>query len=101
MKRKTKAQRDADRLAQLTRRIEDIYAGAIGESDRCVDNWCVDLAAMGRVLMALRARFGFAAQHWMLQPHNFEIYASPGELAARMCDQGFDADGMLSEDERP
>ena len=81
MRRQTKAQREAARLASVLQRVEDIYAGAMGESDTDPDSWCPDLAAVGRVMQAVQSRFGWPDDSFMFRRHMLEDYESPKRLA--------------------
>lgn len=82
MRRQTKQQRDAARLAAVLQRVEDIYAGAMGETERDPECWVPDLDAILRIMLALQARFGWDPDSFMFRRHFLTDYDSPKRLAA-------------------
>lgn len=81
MKRQTKSQREAARLASVLQRVEDIYAGAMGEPSCDPDDWSPDFASIGRVMQALRSRFGVECDCHIFKPWYLEKFQTPAELA--------------------
>ena len=81
MRRQTKQQREAARLASVLQRVEDIYAGAMGEPSCDPDDWSPDLAAVGRIMQAVRSRFGVEADCYIFRPWYLEKFQTPAGLA--------------------
>lgn len=81
MRRQTKAQREAARLAAVLQRVEDIYAGAMGETETDPECWVPDLAAILRIMLAMQSRFGWSPDSFMFQRHFLVDYDSPKRLA--------------------
>ena len=72
-KRKTKAQREADQRAALTRRVLDIAAGAEGgEVPLCADDFMVSAVFLSRFITALKQVFDLAEYFYL--PQNIDEY---------------------------
>lgn len=88
MKRQTKHQREAARLAAVLQRVEDIYAGAMGEGEPNPLNWIPDLASVGRVMQALQSRFGIEQDADIFRPWYLEEFANTQSLAELLVSRG-------------
>ena len=92
MKRKTKAQREAEAKDALQQRIQDIYSGACGRRCSDGDDW-PSLEEVARVIPAIRETFGEPVKDWLgWRAHNLGKFESVGAATEYLFDHGFRAD---------
>lgn len=88
MKRKNKHQHEAERRAALRQRIEDIYAGVVGEWDpNC---FFLGLAEIGRVVGAMQARFGLDKDDCLFGLHNLDDFNEIDKIVETMIARNLD-----------
>lgn len=90
MKRQTKSQREAARLASVLQRVEDIYAGAMGNADPDSDNLCPGIEDVARIRWALQGRFGLDEDHFIFNNAFLGEFATPKQLAECLVRQDLD-----------
>jgi len=76
----TKAQKEAAQKAALSRRVTDVYSGAVGEA--WDDNEQFSTAdTLSRVIPALRQLFNLQWKDFMHSPSNLNNYDTAGSAA--------------------
>lgn len=73
MKRKSKAEKDAEEKAKLRQRIRDFVAGACGDSPDD-DDFFLSLESASRLIPALRKTFGDDGNSYLWEAHCLDRY---------------------------
>lgn len=87
MKRKTKAQREAEQIEALRMRINDVYSGASGSCWDEEAEWPT-AEQLSRIVPALRCIFEGESNKHLFNPHHLDKYETPSRLAEFYFDQG-------------
>lgn len=93
IKRKTKAQREAEQKAALLRRVHDVYCGAIGAQWDSVENGDFATAEqLSQIMWALKCLFGAQLEHdYFWNIHHIKHFDNPESATDFLFDAGFRA----------